>query len=76
MSSPKLVKKNPSLVCLLNMSVTEIPTKPSIKVEFFDGNIWETYTDTLKYTELRAELYEKAEDVEELIERSGIYCLL
>jgi hypothetical protein len=70
MDSPKLRKKNPAYDCQF------IPQGPefapaTVEVEYVNGSKWFTHTDTLQLPELRAELYGRAEEVEDAIERAG-----
>ena len=69
MSSPKLVKINSQFECEVSMHTT--PAAPLVEVELLDGSKLVMDTTGKKCADLRSELYEKASEAEEAIERKG-----
>ena len=71
MSSAQLKKINPNYQ-LEFYRLDDGDTSPAkMKVEFLNGKIWETETTKLRVEELRYELYTRAEEVEDEMDRSG-----
>ena len=68
MDSKRLKKKNPEYQCDLALHGKDIDSM--VKVQFSDGSVWETSTKEYKCAELRGEMYLRAEEIEEAIERS------
>jgi len=69
MSSPKLAKLNPQFAC--SMSVHSTDAAPEVLAEFMDGSKLKLSTSGKTCADLRAALFEKAEDAEEVVERAG-----
>jgi hypothetical protein len=68
MTSKRLKKINPEYDCNLILHSREEDS--IIKVSFSDGTVWETSTAEYKCSDLRGEVYMRAEGIEEDIERS------
>jgi len=64
MSSHNLVKKNSTYECVM-FRQPDVSYVPNMKVEYTDGSIFEMPTVNQTAADLRALLYEKAEEAEE-----------
>lgn len=69
MMSPKLKKTNASYDCVLELHDDDEP--PTVKAEFMDGTKWAFISEGFKASEIRNELYAKAEEIEEVMERTS-----
>lgn len=68
MDSKRLKKKNPEYQCAVSLHGDDVDSK--VKVQFSDGSTWETSTKDYQCSELRGEMYLKAQEIEEAMERA------
>lgn len=68
MQSPNILKSNPNFECKFTF---EKGQKPFIKAEYKDGQIWEMDVTGYKINDIRSEIFELAEDIQETEEMEG-----
>ena len=71
MNSPKLIKVNPGYECSMKLLHPDSKDPALLMAEFIDGSKLELQTGEFTCAQLRAEFYEKAEEIEEEMERAG-----
>jgi len=71
MESPKLKRINPKFQIDFFRLSNYDSNPANMKVEFINGSIWETPTTLMRLEELRYELFSRAEEIEDEMERSG-----
>lgn len=68
MQSKRLKKLNPEYECSLDLHSRDVDS--TVKVFYSDGSLWESSTSDLKCSDIRGEVYIRAEGIEEQNERS------
>lgn len=68
MLSKRLRKKNPEYDCKLHLHADDVDS--TVKVSFSNGSVWETSTKDLKCEDLRGEMFIRAEEIDDEMERA------